>query len=627
MSENTAKPRQGRANKTRNKFVIIFALALIFALCSMAHASSPLSNESPGTIITFSGKQWYVLKQMTNGQTYVLMRDLDSEKPFDPDNTNTFDLQDSNNIAYYLNNAFYNSLSQKDLVASHTWDTSPINLDGNKEGSKSVNCKIGLISYHEYKAFGKFYDGNILPDSYDVRWWTLSPRAGYSTGVWYVSTSGNLFGSNAVYTYGVRPALYLKSGLLVDENKVVLGESSSLPPVAPTGLTVSAESSSTIKLSWSASTEVDLAGYKIYRDNAKIAEVGKTQTYTDNTVEPDTTYKYEITAYNASGQESPKSAPATVKTPSDIPVPVTPINFKAQVTGKRIKLTWQCPGNPLFVVERSTDGITFVPEVEVTATLYTDIPPLWNTTYYYRVAQKGQEGQLSDFTNPVQAATGLVPVPANLTAILEGDDVELSWSNAQDIEGYKVDRSADGESWETLALVEENAYTDKNIDPNVDYYYRVLSDGGNDQLSEPSPAVEITKPIPAKPRLVYSVDVDNKIVELSWDYQERCDGYKVYIDNELKAELTKDEKSYSFTCEVGETYAVELKAYNEYGEASAFANIRISQMTTPGAGAMAKDVLVYTGVATASMGGLLAIGLALQGSQKLMGVLKYLFRR
>lgn len=622
MGENTAKPRQGRANKIRNKFVIIFALALIFALCSMAHASSPLSSVSPGTIITFSGREWYILEQMPNGQTYILMRDLDSEKQFDPNNTQIFDPTDSNNLACYLNNEFYNGLLQKDLVESHTWDTSTIDNGGNVTVNRSVNCKVGLISYHEYKAYGGIY-----PDSYAVRWWTLSPRAGISCNVWAVHTSGDLSYIYANNTYGVRPALYLKSNLLVDENKVVLGESSSLPPVAPTGLTVSAESSDTVKLNWDASAEEDLAGYKIYRDNTKIAEVGKTQTYTDNTVEPDTTYKYEITAYNASGQESPKSAPATVKTPSDIPVPVTPTNIKAQATGKRIKLTWQCPGNPLFVVERSTDGTTFVPEVEVTATTYTDIPPLWNTTYYYRVAQKGQDGQLSDFTNPVQAATGPVPVPANLTAILEGNDVELSWSNVQDIEGYRVDRSADGKGWETLALIEEIAYTDKNIDPNVDYYYRVLSDGGKDQLSEPSPAVEITKPIPAKPCLVYSVDVDNKIVELSWDYQERCDGYKVYIDNELKAELTRDDKSYSFTCEVGETYAVELKAYNEYGEASAFANIRISQMTTPGAGAMAKDVLVYTGVATASMGGLLAIGLALQGSQKLMGVLKYLFRR
>ena len=629
MSENTAKPRQGRANKTRNKFVIIFALALIFALCSMAHASSSLSNESPGTIITFSGKEWYVLEQMSNGQTYILMCDLDSsEKQFDPDNTQIFNPTDSNNLAYYLNNTFYNGLSQKDLVVSHTWDTSPVNGDGDKEGNGSVACKVGLISYHEYKAYGKYYSGNILPDSYDVRWWTLSPRAEHSSFVWRVRTGGNLNDNYANYAFGVRPALYLKSNLLVDENKVVMEESTPIPPVAPTGLTASAESSSTVKLSWSASTEVDLAGYKIYRDNAKIAEVGKTQTtYTDSTVEPNTTYKYELTAYNVSGQESPKSAPVTVKTPSGMPAPEMPTKLKAQVTGKRIKLTWQSHGgNQLFIVERSTDGTTFAPEVEVTDTSYTDIPPLWDTAYYYRVAQKGQDGQISDFTNPVKTATEPVTVPANLSAILVGGNVNLSWDTVQDIEGYRVDRSTDKENWETLATVGANTYTDKSIDLTTDYFYRVLSDGGNDQLSEPSTAVGIDKPIPAKPKLTYSVDSGNNVT-LSWDYQEGCSGYKLYIGNELKAELSKDSTTYSFTGEMGKTYAVELKAYNEYGEISAFTNVRISQIPTPGAGTMVKDVLVYTGVATASMGSLLALGMALQGSAGLMGIFKFLFRR
>ncbi len=57
-----------------------------------------------------------------------------------------------------------------------------------------------------------------------------------------------------------------------------------------------------IKLTWNANTESDLDHYNVYRDGAKIAETTST-TYTDTGLTPETTYTYEVSAVDTSGNE------------------------------------------------------------------------------------------------------------------------------------------------------------------------------------------------------------------------------------------------------------------------------------------------------------------------------------
>ena len=42
-------------------------------------------------------------------------------------------------------------------------------------------------------------------------WWMLSPLAGYSSGVFFVLSHGNVYFRNAKYTDGVHPVVYLSS--------------------------------------------------------------------------------------------------------------------------------------------------------------------------------------------------------------------------------------------------------------------------------------------------------------------------------------------------------------------------------------------------------------------------------
>lgn len=769
-------------SKTQFLLVGVLAVGLIFGVLSLTYAAeTPLHDEAPGTVITFSGKEWIILEQMPNGETYILLKDPDYRRAFDPDDTNLFNPSDQNNIAYYLNTTFYQSLSQKALISDHSWDRVSVNNSMNDSTDYgNVTCKIGLISFREYQKYSSYYNGDMLLHSDSYPWWTRTPLTEYSWGVYFVTPKGFLSQYSANQSnVAVRPALYLKPGTLIDENKeVTYGR-----PDTPTNLSASSQSPNAVNLTWQAVNGV--AGYRIYRDDNMIAETVST-TYTDDTVLPGMTYSYSISAYNTDDLESKRSAPVTVTTP-----PATPTGLCGSAAGRTVTLTWEGPGNPRYIVQRSVNGIDYTQVVEVTEESFTETNDLWGTTYYYRVAQKGQDGAVSAYSDAVQITTERVPAPTGLTAIREDNNIDLSWNVVDGVDTYIVERSTDGETWEAIATVTTTTYTDVIEDTGIGYLYRVRADGGN-MVSDPSNVAEISPPIsppynlqvsvqgksvtltweasedavsyiiersmdgisweqikeqsglvyqevaprweityqyrvitktaeghisapsdpvqvtipsipvpknlkasvtenkitltwdavpgvnryhlqrstngifwnnltyvngttytdrdlewdqtyyyrvksvdgdqesdytapvtaktepklmPSAPKLSYSVDKTN--IKLSWDAQD-VSGYRVYINDELVDELPGNATSYSFTGEAGQTYKIKVEAFNPYGTANTELTVRIGSFTTPEPAEMAGDVATNAIAVFGSIGGLLALSLALRGAGPLV---------
>jgi|GEM_PF-2286324 len=91
-------------------------------------------------------------------------------------------------------------------------------------------------------------------------------------------------------------------------------------PTVPEKLRATAISSNQINLNWLASKDnVGVAGYKIYRDGVLIKTVNNTTTYTDTGLKADTTYKYAVAAFDASGNNSHISSGVVAKTKSPTP--------------------------------------------------------------------------------------------------------------------------------------------------------------------------------------------------------------------------------------------------------------------------------------------------------------------
>ena len=90
-----------------------------------------------------------------------------------------------------------------------------------------------------------------------------------------------------------------------------------------------------VDISWNANTEADLAGYKLYYGTTSgvyglPVDVGKVTSYSV-TVNPKvtTTYYVTLTAYDMSGNESPKSDEASITvTVADTTPPAKPTGLK-----------------------------------------------------------------------------------------------------------------------------------------------------------------------------------------------------------------------------------------------------------------------------------------------------------
>jgi fibronectin type 3 domain-containing protein len=178
---------------------------------------------------------------------------------------------------------------------------------------------------------------------------------------------------------------------------VVAGPPDTTPPAAPAGLTPTPNSAEVlVELYWTANTEPDLAGYKVYRSltsGSGYAALTPSPiagtTYIDPVPAPGT-YYYVITAVDASGNESDPSIEASA-TVEDL-APAAPANLAATAGDTQVSLAWTANSEPDvagFNVYRSTiAGGPYSPvnTVLVTSPGYVDSGLTNGTAYFYVVS-------------------------------------------------------------------------------------------------------------------------------------------------------------------------------------------------------------------------------------------------
>src|SRR5881396_3110320 len=186
------------------------------------------------------------------------------------------------------------------LIVTMTSPASGDTVSGTVPVSASVSI-IGLLTVSQVE----FYrDGNLFgSDSaspYSVSWNTTSTNNGLHT-LTAVATDilGVRWNSNPV-------SVTVSNGPPPDTT----------PPLVPTGLTASAVSSSQINLSWAASSDnVGVSGYRVYRNGTQIATTSATS-FINQGLSPSTTYSYTVAAFDAAGNLSARSSPASATTPA-----------------------------------------------------------------------------------------------------------------------------------------------------------------------------------------------------------------------------------------------------------------------------------------------------------------------
>lgn len=139
------------------------------------------------------------------------------------------------------------------------------------------------------------------------------------------------------------------------------------PPAAPAGLTASQVNYNSVTLTWAANTEPDLAGYKVYRNGTEVAQVTGTS-WQDTGVSPQTTYTYEVRAYDQAGN---LSSPASIAVTTPAAPPDPPRAELTAVTNTSITISWTPPAQNVRGYRIYADGqlVDTVPPDQTTYTL------------------------------------------------------------------------------------------------------------------------------------------------------------------------------------------------------------------------------------------------------------------
>lgn len=375
--------------------------------------------------------------------------------------------------------------------------TSPANgatVSGVVTVSANASDSVG-ISNVQFKLDGANLGSPITTAPYSYSWTTSSTSSGT-----------HVLTATATDTAGLSST--------TSNTTVTVSNADVVPPSAPTALTATAASSARINLAWHASTDsVGVTGYKIYRNGGAtpLATVsGSTLTYADVQVSAGATYSYQVSAVDAAGNESAKSATASASTPAaaDTTPPTVPTGLKStSVTASSVSLSWtgstDSGGSGLAGYHVYRNGVLIA---SPSSTTYNDTGLAAGTSYTYSVSAYDNAANGSFASTPLTVTTTSVTgdtiapsVPGSLqTTSIGRYSISLTWRPSTDnvgVAGYRVWRG-DGSysNWVNVGTVSGSTlnFTDNNLRRHTTYTYGVRAYDAAGNISGGSNTIQVT---------------------------------------------------------------------------------------------------------------------------------------
>ncbi len=221
-------------------------------------------------------------------------------------------------------------------------------------------------------------------------------------------------------------------------------------PTAPNNLLASNTSASSTDLSWDLSNDnIGVTGYNVYQDGT-IVTTSATTTITITGLAELTSYTFQVTAYDAAGNESTFSnnATATTGTGADTQAPTVPTSLSASnVTVTTADLSWNASNDNVGVtgyniyqngsIVSSTAGTTTTISGLTASTTY-----LFNVSAYDAAGNESATSSTISITTDTPADNQAPTVPTSLSVANVTDiSADLSWNASNDnvgVTGYNI---------------------------------------------------------------------------------------------------------------------------------------------------------------------------------------------
>jgi fibronectin type 3 domain-containing protein len=379
---------------------------------------------------------------------------------------------------------------------------------------------------------------------------------------------------------------------------MILPTPDTTPPQVPSPPSIGQYGQTAVQVLWNPTTDnIGVAGYNLFRNN-QLLETASQVGYTDNSVSPSTAYSYQVQAFDAAGNLSALSAPATVTTRAvpDTTPPSEPANLNGTaLTDQSISLTWSPSTDNVAVAGyRVLGGATAAslsPIGSVITNSFTDTLSLHpSTAYYFAVEAFDTSGNYSAQSAVIEVSTlpDTTPptVPANVAATGTGSQqVSLSWSPSTDnihMSGYVIYRGTTSSSLAAVGSTTNTTYVDTlSLQPGTTYYYSVAAhDEAGNYSAQSSPVAATTLPDtqpPSVPQNVKAVANSDTQISLTWPASTdnvAVAGYRIYggtVATSLSPLASVTTTSFADTRSVrpNTTYYYAVEAFDKSGNYSA----------------------------------------------------------
>lgn len=393
-------------------------------------------------------------------------------------------------------------------------------------------------------------------------------------------------------------------------------------PTIPGGLSASASTSTTVWLTWTASTDPGGSGVQAYyierctgSSCTNFSEIGTSPSasFGDFTLDGSTTYRFRVRARDGVGNYGTYTNPVSVTTPARTP-PTTPSNLAALARNtNRVEVIWTASsatdgsGIALYVVERCTgSGCTNftaigsqVPnggEFPSPNHSYMDSSVSGWTTYRYQVRARDGSGTYSNYSNIGTTTTpdlAAPSAPGNLQITSPNSNImNLTWVASTEfggsgLAGYYIERCT-GPSCTNFGQIGQsptNSYSDTTVSGTTTYRYQVRArdNAGNYSNYSNIQSLQTSDTIaPQAPTDFTAVSPNSSVVNLSWTAPvdgggsglhyyivERCSGADCTNFSSICFPITTncDDSSVSG----GVTYRYQVRAFDRAGNAGAWA--------------------------------------------------------